>query len=135
MALRRLTVISGRLALVTLTPDFNLRLGAVTDRLGPPEYVKAELGTGSDVSVYALEVYYPQQGLALVLEPRLEDAGTIRREMPVKTIYYFAPDDLKSFFIARFSLGKREEELAKIVEKSYLPKVQPWPGYGPVKLN
>jgi hypothetical protein len=125
----------GELSLIALAPDFDLRLGDVTDRLGAPEYVKGELGIGPDIAVYALEVYYTQQGLALVLEPDLQDAGTIRREMRVKTIYYFAPDDLKSFFITRFSLGEREEELAKTVEKSYLPKLQPWPGYGPVKLN
>lgn len=132
---RNARVDQGRLSLLALAPDFDLRLGAVTDRLGPPEFVKAELGVGPDVSVYSLEVYYPQQGLAFVLEPELADAGTIRREMPVETTYYFAPGNLRSFFITRFGLGEQEDELAKIVGKSYLPKLQPWPGYGPVKLN
>lgn len=134
-AFREIVVREGRVRLIEVAPDYNLRLGAVVDRFGPPEYMSADLGLGDDGSIYIIEVYYPQQGLTFELRPKVQDAGEIRPDMSIRTVSYSMPgDDLLSYLLNWSSGCSQWEDIQKAVEAKMRFSIQRWQGFGKIEV-
>jgi hypothetical protein len=123
-----------KLTLIQSSPAHPPNLAELQAHLGPPEFFKALLAIGPDGSNYAIEVYYPSQGLAFIIAPDQNDVGYIKPSMIVATIQYFAPGSLLSYFIVSEScvagMAKAQADAPLVIAQF----VQPWSGFGAVKV-
>lgn len=109
-------------------------LQQVVDNLGPPEYFEALHVIGPDGEFYDLSIYYPKRGIAFDVSVNQKDLGFIKPDMLVNDIQYFAPGDLLSYFLARYScdVGQKGAELNG--QREIANYIQPWSGFGAVKV-
>jgi hypothetical protein len=119
-------VVDGRVALIELRPpEFDLRLGTVVERFGPPEFLFARIGCLGHGGCYRLELLYPQQGLAFESWPDMGNADKISPDMLVSAAFYFEPGSLEDYWIK----GKGAPPENWAFDRRY---IQPWPGFGPI---
>lgn len=115
-----------------MPPEITLQ--QVVDYYGSPEYFHATISTGPEEAVYVVEVYYPALGMAFKISPQHEDVNYIRPDMRISSVQYFANGDIKSYFTTRYSCDYGSEIAAEIAEKEITKYVQPWYGFGEIKV-
>jgi hypothetical protein len=132
-----LDVVDGNLTFIRSSPLNKTRLGKIVDSFGDPEYFEALLYIGFDYSVYTLEVYYPQKGLAFEISTDQEKdlgmsegdilknlpgqekiGGKVEANMVVGTIHYFEPGDLLSYYQSRYPCPVDETDTLRSVQSS-----------------
>lgn len=106
-----------------------IALEQIVDHYGPPQYFQAVV----DRNYYFLEVYYPALGMAFEVAPRQEDVNYIFPDMPIRIVRYFPNGDMNSYLLARFSCSYGAELALDAVE-SEMNNIQPWSGFGEVKV-
>ncbi len=126
---------NGKLTFIGSRPPVVIRLKEIVDRFGTPEYFQSVLAIGPDGQYYILEVYYPSQGLAFLLNPNQDkDVGYIKSGMLVDFIEYFPPGDLQSYFTAKYSCEGGQEGAAAYALEIIEKYIQPWSGFGKVNV-
>lgn len=126
----------------------DIRLGEIVNFFGDPEYFKAVLYIGFDYSVYTLEIYYPQKGLAFEISTDQEKdlgmsegdilknlpgqekiSGKVGADMVVSAVHYFESGDLSSYYLSMYScyLNKADAILRGQTETKFTQK---WHGFG-----
>ena len=133
-AIATFNIENGILSFIQSTPANSTDLEEIIDHLGPPEYFEAVIAIGPDGKNYIVEVYYPSQGLAFIVDPSIADVGYIKPYMNVLTIQYFAPGSLLSYFTVRKSCFMSQADAAMRAQSEISIYVQPWSGFGAVKV-
>ncbi len=126
---------NGKLTFIGSRPPVVIRLKEIVDRFGTPEYFKAVLAVGPDGQYYILEVYYPSQGLAFLLNPNQDkDVGYIKPGMLVDYIEYFPPGDLLPYLMTKYSCIGDQEYISSYAQDIIGKYIQPWSGFGKVNV-
>ena len=108
--------------------DYDLTLGQLLERYGPPEKFRANWKGGSSIDAEVI-LFHPGLGLTSRLELKPSDGGyELRPESKVMRVWYFAPTSLDGLFdLAGWIPFPDKREHAEIV-------LQDWQGYGFIEL-
>jgi hypothetical protein len=125
----------GKLTFISLSYAYFTNLQELVAHLGPPEYFEAVSAGGPDGSTYFVEVYYPSQGMSFIVAPAQTDVGYIKPSMVVLTAQYLTPGNLLSYFTTRKSCFMSRVEAIAEAQREIAYGVQPWSGFGAVKVT
>ncbi len=128
-----MNVDNGKLTYIQSVHDDLPSLQQIVNHWGPPEYFEALHVIGPDGEGYGLTIYYPKQGVVFRVSVDLKDLGFIKPDMVVSDIQYFEPGDLLSYFLAHYSCDVGQEG-AKSYAQIHIANIQPWSGFGEVKV-
>jgi len=118
----------GVLDSITIHPHYDVPLGRLINRYGPPEkYVAGRPISGP--LYYDVTLYYPVHGFTAGLVLRYDDP-TLRPETGVGSVWYFRAAPLERFLELEYEHGY----LGGTPEKS-LQYMHDWQGYGPIELD
>ena len=128
----RIRLRDGKVSLVEINLDYDLTLGEVVSRYGPPEGVYARLVGGKEVITYEVILDYPARGLefsSYSFPDNLDDirvrtgVGIVTEDLKVTAVYYYAPTSLESALRDVFLYPPERVE-------AMLGDEQAWPGFG-----
>jgi len=117
--------------------DYELTLGEVVTRFGPPEGVYAQITAFGEWLGYTVVLDYPEIGLTFwSLTTRAsvfdrvyrEGVGLLREDLAVTTVTYYAPTSLEDALTYVFLLEPAKADAVLAYE-------QAWPGFGEVPLG
>ena len=122
------TVEGGVLKDITMYPDYDLALGRLIDRYGPPEkYIASRPISGP--LYYEVTLFYPTHGFTVDLVLPYED-GTLQPESRVASVWYFRAAPLERFMELRYEAGGYGGP-----PDDLLGSLRDWQGYGPIELE
>jgi len=109
--------------------DFEVTLGELLDRYGPPTSLRAQYSPPPSVDA-EITLFYPELGLAarVLLKPP-EDHLELQPGSTVERVWYFSPRPLEE--LCDLSGAVRFPDKPEHIEIV----LQPWEGYGPIELD
>ncbi|MCP4539420.1 MAG: hypothetical protein GY832_19965 [Chloroflexi bacterium] len=117
---------------IEIALDYDLTLGDVVDKYGPPEGIYVFVGT-ADFDWYNIRFHYPEIGLTLesfsLVDPKDTVGGKILLSESIKITdaQYYAPASLQSVLGEVFFLTPEQVE-------QYIINTQSWQGFGHVQI-
>lgn len=117
----------------SVTPP-EITLQQVVFQYGSPQYFQSVISIGHEVDVYAVEVYYPNLGMAFVISPPSGDLNQILPDMPIRSIQYFPVGDMKSYLTGKYACDFGYDIAANMADDEIAKYVQEWLGFGEVKV-
>ena len=118
----------GVLDSITIHPHYDVTLGRLINRYGPPEKYVAFLPIGGPL-YYDVTLYYPAHGFTVHLALRYDDP-TLRPETGVGSVWYFRAAPLEQFLELR-----REQGYSSSTPHEALQYMHDWQGYGAIDLD
>ncbi len=114
-------------------PIKKINFNDVEQRFGPPGYVKSLLAKGPDGDYYILEMYYPQNGLAIKLTPDQNSPGKINPSTAIHSIQYYPPGNILSYLILLDSCDMSIDDATKNADEE-LELIKPWKGIDNIEV-
>lgn len=99
---------------IHLAVDFELTVGEIIDKYGPPEAMFAGIA-GVDRRYVAVNLYYPTQGIQVRAHILDETGPVLEPATKVYTVLYTVPAESLDSWLASWEFERH---------------IQPWPGYG-----
>jgi len=124
----------GELTYIQSFHDHMPKLKQVVAHLGPPEYIEAINVIGPDGSFYALNIFYPEQGVAFKVSVSNKDFGSIKPEMTLSDIQYFEAGELLNYFLAKYACNIGRDGAEKNGLNEIANYIRSWPGFGEVDV-
>jgi len=128
----RICLRDGTVLRIEIDLDYDLTLGEIVDKYGPPESVYAFVGV-ADFYWHSISFDYPDTGLTLqsfsLINPEDVADGTIlvSEDMKITSAYYYAPTSLRNMLSEVFLLSPDRVEY-------HIANSQEWQGFGRVKI-